>query len=217
MFRLSDPAHMLNKTKIILLIFTLLRKDKSNTIPRQEALWCVKFCSLSFCAQDLDGSGSLSIEEFMSLPELQQNPLVRWVQTRFSKGCVKFLMRWKFNNFLELFQIKIFWPGPFISVSFFNLFIFFFLPPPNAPPQEGSPKSLSIALQYLQSQKCCPEPPCLKGKKLWKESWHCISCDFRRVIDIFDDDGNGEVDFKEFIMGLSHFRCQVRIMTWQDN
>ena len=29
----------------------------------------------------------------------------------------------------------------------------------------------------------------------------------RRVIDIFDEDGNGEVDFKEFIMGLSHFRC----------
>ena len=28
---------------------------------------------------DLDGSGSLSIEEFMSLPELQQNPLVRWL------------------------------------------------------------------------------------------------------------------------------------------
>jgi serine/threonine-protein phosphatase 2B regulatory subunit len=26
---------------------------------------------------DLDGSGSLSIEEFMSLPELQQNPLVK--------------------------------------------------------------------------------------------------------------------------------------------
>ena len=26
---------------------------------------------------DLDGSGSLSIDEFMSLPELQQNPLVR--------------------------------------------------------------------------------------------------------------------------------------------
>ena len=33
-----------------------------------------------------------------------------------------------------------------------------------------------------------------------------IPSDFRRVIDIFDDDGNGEVDFKEFIMGLSHFR-----------
>ena len=30
----------------------------------------------------------------------------------------------------------------------------------------------------------------------------------RRVIDIFDDDGNGEVDFKEFIMGLSHFRFE---------
>ena len=32
--------------------------------------------------------------------------------------------------------------------------------------------------------------------------------DSRRVIDIFDDDGNGEVDFKEFIMGLSHFRSK---------
>ena len=31
----------------------------------------------------------------------------------------------------------------------------------------------------------------------------------RRVIDIFDDDGNGEVDFKEFIMGLSHFRFEL--------
>ena len=27
----------------------------------------------------------------------------------------------------------------------------------------------------------------------------------RRVIDIFDDDGNGEVDFKEFIQGVSQF------------
>ena len=32
----------------------------------------------------------------------------------------------------------------------------------------------------------------------------------RRVIDIFDDDGNGEVDFKEFIMGLSHFRFKAK-------
>jgi len=52
---------------------------------------------------DLDGSGSLSVDEFMSLPELQQNPLVQ------------------------------------------------------------------------------------------------------RVIDIFDEDGNGEVDFREFIQGISQF------------
>ena len=32
---------------------------------------------LNWTKKDLDGSGSLSIEEFMSLPELQQNPLVR--------------------------------------------------------------------------------------------------------------------------------------------
>merc|ERR1712061_158507 len=30
----------------------------------------------------------------------------------------------------------------------------------------------------------------------------------RRVIDIFDDDNNGEVDFKEFIQGLSHFSAK---------
>ena len=28
---------------------------------------------------DIDGSGSLSVDEFMSLPELQQNPLVQRV------------------------------------------------------------------------------------------------------------------------------------------
>ncbi|KAK2702652.1 hypothetical protein QYM36_018742 [Artemia franciscana] len=28
---------------------------------------------------------------------------------------------------------------------------------------------------------------------------------FQRVIDIFDSDGNGEVDFKEFIQGVSQF------------
>ena len=27
----------------------------------------------------------------------------------------------------------------------------------------------------------------------------------QRVIEIFDDDGNGEVDFKEFIQGISQF------------
>ena len=28
------------------------------------------------------------------------------------------------------------------------------------------------------------------------------------TVDIFDDDGNGEVDFKEFIQGLSHFSAK---------
>merc|ERR1711973_1056071 len=66
----------------------------------------IKRLGKRFKKLDLDGSGSLSIEEFMSLPELQQNPLVR------------------------------------------------------------------------------------------------------RVIDIFDEDQNGEVDFKEFIQGLSHFSAK---------
>ena len=37
----------------------------------------IKIPLFRFKKLDLDGSGSLSIEEFMSLPELQQNPLVR--------------------------------------------------------------------------------------------------------------------------------------------
>lgn len=32
----------------------------------------------------------------------------------------------------------------------------------------------------------------------------------QRVIDIFDADGNGEVDFKEFIQGVSQFSVKVR-------
>lgn len=33
----------------------------------------------------------------------------------------------------------------------------------------------------------------------------------QRVIDIFDADGNGEVDFKEFIHGVSQFSVKVYI------
>ncbi|KAM5299500.1 calcineurin subunit B type 2 [Ctenodactylus gundi] len=39
----------------------------------------IKRLSKSFKKLDLDKSGSLSVEEFMSLPELQHNPLVRRV------------------------------------------------------------------------------------------------------------------------------------------
>ena len=67
----------------------------------------IKRLGKRFKKLDLDGSGSLSIEEFMSLPELQQNPLVQ------------------------------------------------------------------------------------------------------RVIDIFDEDGNGEVDFKEFVKGLAMFAVKT--------
>ena len=35
----------------------------------------------------------------------------------------------------------------------------------------------------------------------------------RRVIDIFDDDNNGEVDFKEFILGLSHFSAKGNVQS----
>ena len=34
----------------------------------------------------------------------------------------------------------------------------------------------------------------------------------QRVIDIFDADGNGEVDFKEFIHGVSQFSVKVIIL-----
>ena len=46
----------------------------------------IKRLGKRFKKLDLDGSGSLSIEEFMSLPELQQNPLVRRVIGKLSSG-----------------------------------------------------------------------------------------------------------------------------------
>ena len=42
----------------------------------QYVIWC-NVLLFRFKKLDLDGSGSLSIEEFMSLPKLQQNPLVK--------------------------------------------------------------------------------------------------------------------------------------------
>ena len=39
----------------------------------------MKIFHFRFKKLDLDNSGSLSVDEFMSLPELQQNPLVQRV------------------------------------------------------------------------------------------------------------------------------------------
>jgi len=38
----------------------------------------------------------------------------------------------------------------------------------------------------------------------------------QRVIDIFDADGNGEVDFKEFIHGVSQFSVKVFYKDYTD-
>merc|ERR1712051_932109 len=87
----AQPANMGNEASLPL--------DMCATFDAEE----IKRLGQRFKKLDLDNSGSLSVDEFMSLPELQQNPLVQ------------------------------------------------------------------------------------------------------RVIEIFDDDGNGEVDFKEFIQGISQF------------
>jgi serine/threonine-protein phosphatase 2B regulatory subunit len=55
---------------------------------------------------DLDGSGSLSVDEFMSLPELQQNPLVQRVIDIFDQdgnGEVDFK---EFIQGMSLFSVK---------------------------------------------------------------------------------------------------------------
>lgn len=69
---------------------------------------------------DVDGSGSLSVEEFMSLPELQQNPLVQRVIDIFDEdgnGEVDFrgdTFLWLLNlfeklpNLLPLSEINVF-------------------------------------------------------------------------------------------------------------
>ena len=45
----------------------------------------IKRLSKRFRKLDIDNSGTLSIEEFMSLPELQQNPLVQRVIETFNQ------------------------------------------------------------------------------------------------------------------------------------
>lgn len=52
---------------LLLLFFPLVDADE------------IKRLGKRFKKLDLDNSGSLSVEEFMSLPELQQNPLVQRV------------------------------------------------------------------------------------------------------------------------------------------
>lgn len=55
---------------------------------------------------DLDNSGALSIDEFMSLPELQQNPLVQRVIDIFDadgNGEVDFKGKWMFVFLIDAF------------------------------------------------------------------------------------------------------------------
>lgn len=56
---------------------------------------------------DLDGSGTLSVDEFMSLPELQQNPLVQRVIEIFDTDGNKEI---DFKGLLVIFHLKIMFP-----------------------------------------------------------------------------------------------------------
>lgn len=55
--------------------YTLILASKFPTVDADE----IRRLGKRFRKLDLDNSGSLSVEEFMSLPELQQNPLVQRV------------------------------------------------------------------------------------------------------------------------------------------
>lgn len=97
---------MLTGQFFLFLVFRLSTQCQSNTCCDDRELWSdahkdnvssrsfVRLFSFSPCSVDadeikrlgkrfkkldLDNSGSLSVEEFMSLPELQQNPLVQRV------------------------------------------------------------------------------------------------------------------------------------------
>lgn len=56
-------------------LFSLFSSSLSISVDADE----IKRLGKRFKKLDLDNSGSLSVEEFMSLPELQQNPLVQRV------------------------------------------------------------------------------------------------------------------------------------------
>jgi Ca2+-binding EF-hand superfamily protein len=62
---------------------------------------------------DIDGSGSLSVQEFMSIPELQQNPLVQRVIDIFDtdgNGEIDFKGKFFFYQKTVLRSIEIFFP-----------------------------------------------------------------------------------------------------------
>ena len=80
---------------------------------------------------------------------------------------------------------------------------------------KGSGKGLESGHHYLLSDN---DAPVDRFKKLDLDNSGSLSVDefmslpelqqnplVQRVIEIFDDDGNGEVDFKEFIQGISQF------------
>ena len=76
--RKSDKAmtdQLLALDVIKLCIVFIKKKKKSFTVDADE----IKRLGKRFRKLDLDNSGALSVEEFMSLPELQQNPLVQRV------------------------------------------------------------------------------------------------------------------------------------------
>lgn len=60
-------------------LFTLFSPSLSLSLAISVDADEIKRLGKRFKKLDLDNSGSLSVEEFMSLPELQQNPLVQRV------------------------------------------------------------------------------------------------------------------------------------------
>lgn len=77
----------------------------------------IKRLGKRFKKLDLDNSGSLSVEEFMSLPELQQNPLVQRVIDIFDtdgngevdfKGKAVFCDRWWYFRIPRALEFRFF-------------------------------------------------------------------------------------------------------------
>ena len=64
----------------------------------------IKRLGKRFKKLDLDGSGSISIEEFMSLPELQQNPLVRRVIDIFDEDKNGEVGTWRRSKYKDSFS-----------------------------------------------------------------------------------------------------------------
>lgn len=64
-----------NKVRYFIYVLSLLKLNISFLVDADE----IKRLGKRFKKLDLDNSGSLSVDEFMTLPELQQNPLVQRV------------------------------------------------------------------------------------------------------------------------------------------
>lgn len=117
-FYFKSLSYQLSRTDSNKLMFMQWHKMRFSVDPDE-----IRRLGKRFKKLDLDNSGSLSVEEFMSLPELQQNPLVQRVIDIFDtdgNGEVDFKGQIVFVVFLVLEKFRFVWQFELLVMLYVN-------------------------------------------------------------------------------------------------